>query len=338
MAICPSIGNTMAEDLKKFLLYFRSTGSILGLSPDTIPIGDPGGPLGEYPIDLVPKLTDGHFTFFDNSKLPLRLDAKGVALHRYPALCTFAFAQWGKYLRTADLTSLQMVETTAEYICRTADRSISGMIMLRSEIPGKGHVGLRSAMFHGEAISVLCRAYQVFKKNRYLKTAEDLVHAYTVAETDGGVLGCLDCLPWYEEYPENTTKPHVLNGMVSALWGLRDLHLLTGNAHCKKLFDLGVESVSRAVRLFDTGRWSLYAFPGDHGAYPASMKYHIVNTLDLRALGRQTDRSELLATADRFEGYAQRARNRMLAGFQLGLAKIKLKAFMRSGTEIVHQA
>ena len=144
----------MAEDLKKFLLYFRSIDSDIRVTPSQPKLGDPEGPLGEYEIDLVPKLSDGHFDQHDVNGLPVRLDKAGLPIHNYTTLCSFALGHWQKFLRTGNTESRQVVYAVSDYIVRTAVRHDS-MLLLRDEIGGKGHLGAPSAMCSGEAISVL---------------------------------------------------------------------------------------------------------------------------------------------------------------------------------------
>ena len=154
-----------------------------------------------------------------------------------------------------------------------------------------------------------------------------MLDAFEVPVEDDGVMGVVEPgnVHWYEEYPGNPLYPHVLNGMIAALWGLRDLFVLNADARAKKLFDAGVDSIARALPRFDTGYWSLYSLAGSRGAYLASMKYHAVHITQLRILAAQTGRAELQATADRFVGYARNPLNRIHAAAAFAGAKIKYK-------------
>jgi hypothetical protein len=325
VSYCPfSTLFSMPENLAKSLLYFRSLDSFIGLSPQTGSFaGNPKGPLDEYPLDLISKLTDGHFDLFDRAGLPLRRNRSGGEYHNYSTLCTFASAHWQAYLRFASTASLDFFLAVSRYICMTVTRPVPGIALLRMETPSLGHVGGRSALYHGEAISVLCRAYQVTGIDSFLRTAEELMPAYTIPIAEGGLLGCVEGLPWYEEYPDNPAEPHVLNGMISAIWGVRDLYLLNQDNRARELFENGVDSIIRALPLFDTGAWSLYSLATVKAPSIASMKYHFLHILQLRALTMQTGRPEPLHMANIFSGYAASPLKRLAAGFHLAQRKVK---------------
>jgi len=58
----------------------------------------------------------------------------------------------------------------SNYILRTAERSNRGML-LRREVPGLGHVGPISALYQGQAISVLLRGFRATGHAAFLEGA-----------------------------------------------------------------------------------------------------------------------------------------------------------------------
>lgn len=59
--------------------------------------------------------------------------------------------------------------------------------------------GWLSAMGQGHCISVLVRAYNLTKDNRYIEAAENALRPFEIEAIDGGVRNHFLGLPWYEE-------------------------------------------------------------------------------------------------------------------------------------------
>jgi hypothetical protein len=313
----------VAETLTKISLYFRRPETYWQLvSPEPATVVD-AGPLGRYPLDLAPRLASGHFNRFDAMGLPLDPSRDGHGLiHNYTTVCAFALAHWDRYLRTGGEDSRQTLLAAAEYLMRTSDREESHSLRLRAELPGAGHVGQLSAMFQGEAISVLCRAWWATKASRYLDAAIACLAPFGVPVERGGVLGHVSACryPWYEEHTAQPLR-HILNGMIYALWGLRDLVVTADHCPARRLFEAGVESVAAVLPRFDTGFWSWYWIPEQGRCYIASMMYHNLHICQLTALARQTGIAELQTWADCFQTYARNARCRLRAAGSMLRAK-----------------
>ena len=173
-------------------------------------------------------------------------------------------------------------------------------------------------------MSVLCRAWQVTKELGYLETAIGCLGPFYRSTEEHGVLGRISTLrvPWYEEWPQ-TRCTHVLNGMIYALCGLHDLVVVADHAPARALFEAGVESLVRAIPLFDSGYWSWYHLPEDRSPYyPASMMYQAMHFCQLTTLAQQTGREEFREYASRFGDYMRSRVCRLCAA--VGLAKAKV--------------
>jgi heparosan-N-sulfate-glucuronate 5-epimerase len=317
----------VAESLRKLGLYFQGADAYWQLSNGSVHPTVDVGPLGRYPVDLIPRLTSGHFCHFDDAGLPVRFSRDGHGyLHNYTTIAAYALAHWDSYLVTGDQEHIEPLLRAADYILRTAERSPENIIRLRTEHTGKGHCGALSAMFQGEAISVLCRAWQATKQDRYLDAALECVPPFELPIEKEGVLGHVSRLniPWYEEYPAQPGD-HVLNGMIYALWGLRDLALVVDQPRARRLFETGVSSIVAALPLFDSGFWSWYWISEEGRPYIASMMYHNLHTCQLTALARQTGATELAAWAGRFRGYAGSAICRLRAAASMVGARVRAR-------------
>jgi hypothetical protein len=138
------------------------------------------------------------------------------------------------------------------------------------------------------------------------------------------VLGRIESIgvPWFEESVEKPLN-HVLNGMLIALFGLRDLSLVTDSAPAKTSFNRGVKSVVAALPAFDSGYWSWYQIADSGQCYIASMGYHMLHVRLLTALGECSAEAQLTRYAQRFETYARRPLNRCRAVLQMLHSKSK---------------
>jgi heparosan-N-sulfate-glucuronate 5-epimerase len=313
----------MTKTFRKIGLYFRNTGTYWQLSQEDTGLTIDTKPLRSYPLDLTARLITGHYDRFDETGLPIRPSKFGPGYtHDYTTLCSFALGHWNFYLQTGKELYLSNTINVSDFIVRTAELSAGDAILLRCEGRSGKHSGPISAMVQGEAMSVLCRAWQVTNERRYLEIALGCLKPFDRGIEDGGVLGNISVanIPWYEEYP---TLPlnHVLNGMIYSLWGLSDLNATTGNSRAQELFDLGVDSIVRALPLFDNGYWSMYRFPEAGDPYVASMMYHNLHICQLTALYQQTKREELHQFATIFAEYARRPLCRMRAAASISQAK-----------------
>jgi len=166
--------------------------------------------------------------------------------------------------------------------------------------------GWPSALVQGQAISVLARAAQATGRPDYRAAAERAVGAFTVDVAPGGVRrkqsrGAL----LYEEYP-SALGSGVLNGFLSALWGLYDYLLLTGDLAVKDLCERGLGGLLGSLSLYDTGYWSRYMLGRPRGVSNlASPYYHAEHIVQLYATYMLTAHDALRAMAERWERYAR---------------------------------
>ncbi len=144
--------------------------------------------------------------------------------------------------------------------------------------------GWISAMAQGEAISVLVRAHRVTSDAAFLDAAR---LAYTPLDTPvsrGGVLLLDGEDTWLEEYPQEPPS-HVLNGHIFALWGVRDLHLATGEESIGARYDAAADTLARHLPEYERDGWLLYQL-GEPG--PARRQYYGLQLDQVRALALMT--------------------------------------------------
>lgn len=321
--------DALRENLKKISLYVRPHDTYWRSPDSTAKLAVSPGPVGRYPLDFNFQLDSGHFANFDQAGLPVqrRRDGNGF-IHNYTMMCGFALAHWERYLEGGDPSLQVKLLSVARYILESAEHRTDGSLVLHAERPGEGHVGELSSMFQGQAISVLCRAWLATGDRAFLEAATGCLGPFEVPVELGGVLGTISEIgvPWYEEYPTDSLN-HVLNGMIFALWGLRDLFEVTRDERAGRIFQTGVESVIRALPLFDNGFWSWYWVCETDPPYITSMMYHSMHVCQLLSLADQTGREELRSYALKFQSYA----NSLICRSRAAAAMVTAKFALASG-------
>jgi heparosan-N-sulfate-glucuronate 5-epimerase len=135
-----------------------------------------------------------------------------------------------------------------------------------------------SALAQGEGISVLARAYAVTQKPQYAQSAIRAASLLLTPVTDGGTARPTEAGLVLEELPTEPPRT-VLNGWISALYGLWDLQL-TGCADVSQQLSDTLKALVSYLPRYDIGFWSLY----DHAGTLASPFYHRLHIAQLQAL------------------------------------------------------
>lgn len=136
-----------------------------------------------------------------------------------------------------------------------------------------------SAMVQGQALSVLARAFSLTSNEKYLEAARRGLRFMLKPIQEGGTYRNTPEGPILEEYPLH--KPNtVLNGWVSALYGLYDVLLVDDQIDVRDALNAGLECFVAYLPGYDAGYWSFY----DTSGSLASPYYHRVHITQLRAM------------------------------------------------------
>lgn len=318
------LGAGVAEVRRKVGLYFKGLHAYhapTDLDPRRLAVET--RPLGRYYIDETIPLQFGHWSTFDEQGIPWRQNRESSGfVHNFSTIASYAQARLDMYLLNEEQNDLGEVINCCDYVLSTIDRSDTVWRLKKEELPAQGHKGRVSSIDHGQWMSVLCRAWQLTDRDEYLDTAVNLGALMDVPLADGGVLGYVEAgerLPWYEE--ETISNFHILNGMICALWGLYDTAIVANDTRANEQWEAGVESVVKALPLFDCGYWSWYGISETLPDYIASMKYHSLHVVQLNVLAEQADDSTIKRYASQFAEYADRPANRLRAGTRMVMAK-----------------
>uniref|UniRef100_UPI0032169847 D-glucuronyl C5-epimerase family protein n=1 Tax=uncultured Draconibacterium sp. TaxID=1573823 RepID=UPI0032169847 len=150
----------------------------------------------------------------------------------------------------------------------------------------------QSAFSQSRGISILLRAYQLTKDQKYAQMAEKALIPFTFPVIEGGVTSFTQWGPYYEEYT-STVPTLVLNGKIFAICGLYDfVRAFPENQLAKKLYDEGIETIKNSLPAYDMGFWSRYNLcdaPWYPKIDPATISYQKLHVTQLKMLYQLTN-------------------------------------------------
>jgi hypothetical protein len=308
----------MNHKFYKFLLYFNQNQYWRQIEKPNYVVSSK---LGSYfNMSLKDRLYDKHYDLFDEKGYPIRKGKNGNIIYNYTTLCSYALANWQVYLESGDEVYLKPTFLILDYLKKNHEVTDYGGILFTME-------GRMCAMSQGEALAVVARAYEVTRDNVLISFAEKIIQPCDVFVPDRGVKGDFKEIEgvWFEESAK-VPYQHILNGMNYALMGLYDImQVMPELVKAEELWEEGIESLQKALPLFDTGRWSNYWFDEtDKPHYIASAMYHNLHICQLKHFYTLTGVEEFKIYADKFENYQKSFLNRMNAGLKLVSGKFRM--------------
>jgi hypothetical protein len=157
-----------------------------------------------------------------------------------------------------------------------------------------------SALVQAQAASIFLRAHVLTGDERWAAAARGAVAP--LLESRGDLVTATAHGPILEEAP-SIPASHILNGWISALFGLWEVALALDDARVRAVFEASVEALRAHLPAYDTGWWTrycLYPFPVEDLAKPI---YHRVHADQAAALHRLTGIADFGAAADRWRAY-----------------------------------
>lgn len=308
----------MNESLRKSLLYFRSTDAYWQSAPSPQQDLPKERRLGIYPISMVQRIRDGHHCYFDSLGVPVWPDTRGRLRHSCTTMTSYALGHWELWLLTGKGEHRDAFLRVADFLLAWGRETDSGGTLFLDYEDDTETNGHTCAMNQGEAISVLCRAYELTGRERYVECAWRAGLPFRHRYGPEGVTGRMNDSPWYLEGGKR-----ILNGHIYAVFGLWDLAQVTQQKAPQELFEAGAESVVREIDQFDSGDWSWYWVESPR--YIASMMYHNLHICQLEALNELYPAERISAVAARFRHYAKRPLNRAKAALALVRGKLRMR-------------
>lgn len=190
-------------------------------------------------------------------------------------VCQVGLGAFDKYIETEDSLYLKKAIACCDWLNENASICSQGVVWF---VPYPFPLfGLKknfiSGLIQGQAISLLVRVAGKIEGQGYATLAEK---AYGVLVTDVAQGGCKATNSYLlEEYPDSSGHL-VLNGCISAIWGVYDYWLFSKKTSVYSFFERSCAELSERICEFDTGFWSKYCLKRNSFWYSnlASPYYH----------------------------------------------------------------
>lgn len=226
----------------------------------------------------------------------------------------YGIAAYDLFLLTCDIQYLDKLKASAEWAIEKQDAN-GGWDAFSHKKPDCP----QSAMAQGEAISMLIRAYQAFKDERYLASAILAKDFMLKSVEEGGTTIYQEGKPYFYEYINN---PLVLNGWIFSAWGVYDYAKFFKDNNVLKVWQSTVDAMAEKLHEYDNGDWSLY---NDNGIALANPFYHKLHIAQLNVMYDLTGKEEFLKYSKIFQRYQDNLWYRIRTFLKKVVVKIKEK-------------
>lgn len=155
-----------------------------------------------------------------------------------------------------------------------------------------------SALAQSQAASVFLRAHRLTGDSRYERLARGAL-APLLSHGPSDLVRWTPHGPVLQEAPALPAS-HILNGWISALWGLHELVVTVADEPVSRSLEASVEALRAHLPLYDAGGWSRYSL------YPHALEdlakpiYHQCHVTQLTVMHRLTGASEFSDMAKRW--------------------------------------
>lgn len=161
----------------------------------------------------------------DPGNIPLYLGADGEYYYSAIFLGHYALGAYQSHLLSSDESARKEFINVADWFVNNYEDYLECPGVWINKYPMKTfnlYKDWPSCLGQAKGISVLCRAYDITKDEKYLSAALEAMQAYFVNKDKGGVRVFLEDDFFWEEYP-TINDSIVLNGHIFAIWSLYDL-------------------------------------------------------------------------------------------------------------------
>ena len=111
---------------------------------------------------------------------------------------------------------------------------------------------------------------------------------------------------WLEECI-STPPSHILNGLIWALWGVRDYCVLTKEQYALDLYEGVLKTLEKNLYKYDVGFWTIYdlhdRFSIKNPRMPVSIYYQNLHVVQMEAMHNLTGREIFKVYHSKWESY-----------------------------------
>lgn len=227
-----------------------------------------------YYNDLTKKVIPNEHLDLD-SLIP-KVSVRGVA-HIHPVtVCQVGLGAYDLFLLTGESLYFEKAKVCADWLLDHAVRVPGAGTEWRVPYPFELFFltkPFNSGLIQGQAISLLVRLYSQTGSVEYLDVARESFENLVIPVSSGG---CKSAgIMAFEEYP-SSVRTLVLNGNISAIWGVLDLAKATSERKYFETYKQAVNQLLDMLPQYMAGKWSRYSLRKNDFSYCnlASPYYH----------------------------------------------------------------
>ena len=248
------------------------------------------------------------------------MDYKGKIGKQYnpDAVAQYGLGCYDIFLKTSDLSYKRKFLAQANWFVENLQRINAEVGLWQYNFDFEYQSRLKNpwhgALAQGHGLSILARAYEVTKDEIYLQTAQKAFESFRRPVTAPGGVMLVDNHDyiWFEEAIVEPPT-HVLNGFISALWGVYDYYLTSRDKEALRLYKEGVRTLGDYLPLYDIGFWSVYHLVNTRIKMIASSYYHNLHILQLKVMYSLTGNEIFLSYSQKWKNYYSKRRYRIIA-------------------------
>lgn len=240
---------------------------------------------------------------FNEKGLPVIKSESGQSLTYPVTIFQFGLGAYDLYLISGEKKYLDLFYRAVNWAILHQDKNGAWNA---NALEDKKSKALYSGMLQGEAISLLCRAYEVRKKNEYLEAIQRAIKILIKPVEQGGTARYIKDEIYFLEY---TNQPVILNGWIFAVFGIFDYLLLESDHEIEEIWKKTIVTLKRHLKDFDNGFWSMYNIE----TYICSPFYHKLHIALLHVLYNITDEKIFLYYSKKWNRYNSFTKNKTKA-------------------------
>lgn len=227
----------------------------------------------------------------ENDDVPTTTVDTGETIYFSIAIFQYGLAAYDLYLLKNDNSMLNKVFSCANWAVENQNEDGS-WATFKYENPKHPN----SSMAQGEGISLLIRAYNESKNDKYLKALKKAYKYMIIPIEKGGTTKYYnDEIYFYECIDE----PLILNGWIFSLWGIYDYQKFIKDKKSKELLDKTINTLVKKLPDFDIKYWSKY----EDGKRICSPFYHELHISQLKVMYDLTGIDDFKIYANKWEKY-----------------------------------
>jgi hypothetical protein len=157
-----------------------------------------------------------------------------------------------------------------------------------------------SALLQGQAASIFVRAHRLTGEERWAAAARAAL--LPLLEPTGELVTATAYGPILEEAP-SVPASHILNGWISALWGVWDVAIALDDERARAVFEASIAALRAYLPAYDTGWWTRYCLYPHVVEDLAKPIYQRIHADQVDVLHRLTGIDEFKEAAARWRAY-----------------------------------